>query len=260
MTVPLYLTLRRNWKDYSRILASQCQSRRHLKAQQAIQDQINTVRLALMNAHTVMDKALAQGIVNPTVTALTDAAFEAIQAAMHGSKDGGAGLVSNIVDAVASGRLSMDRAATLFTDPMIKKLQDLEKEYTVDLANAYIKGTDPSGILANLKIVDDMLQQVKNSANDATAAIAGLLPGTYVEGKGVYQGPGGGYIVGGNNNGLVGGLPQGATQPTASTGQSSGNLGNGWQQAGTLVNYGTVNVNGAHVDTTTALLNDLGVH
>ena len=176
------------------------------EAQQAIQDQINTIRLELIQAETVMKKATEQGIVKPIETAISEGNFAALKQLAQSMADKGASLVDGVVSALEAGRLKLSQAAQILPDTVIPKIQDVIASLQVDLAAALENGTDPSKIKANIAMILQLLAQLKQSAASSATAF-----GTYVEGLGYYQAPGVYTNVNpvGNRNASTGGSPVG---------------------------------------------------
>lgn len=118
---------------------------------------------------------------------ISDASLEQLQLLISGMEDGAAGLMDPIVSAVASGALSFEEALGLLSDAtgeevnaILEELQALEVALTVQLAEALLAGTDPSGIEANLAVIEQLLASLADRAVETAAVVKqGLSFGTF---------------------------------------------------------------------------------
>ena len=114
---------------------------------------------------------------------LTADDIDKITAAINGADDAGASMVNDVITSVEDGRLPLEKAAKLFTKPMIDALEvDLHNawaEYSKDL----LDGTDPTQAAENIKVILELLDQLGIKSNAAGTAVSTLGAGTITGGK-----------------------------------------------------------------------------
>jgi hypothetical protein len=203
---------------------------------QAMKDQAGDLSSQLADVSSQMSQLAAAGLLDAKAQAAWDAAMGNVakvavadlQAVLPKMKDFGVSLIGQIVDGVNSGTIDMQAALDtlngmvsaslgdlnktndLAVSDIITKLQDLEQQYTGQLAQAIISGnTDlESSLNAAIGSIDQMLQalsaQAQTTAQDIRAiADAALAAENAANGiKTAFGGGGGGGPSGGGLGGF----------------------------------------------------------
>ena len=111
------------------------------------------------------------------------------------------GAMATIQGIIAAGSDKLPETIGASVGDVMDVLKDLDKSLTVDLAQALINGTDPSGIEANLAVVADMLGDLQVQADATAKSIKGV---NAVTGQ-VIKPPSGGSSSGGSGDSRSGG-------------------------------------------------------
>lgn len=154
-----------------------------------IRENIAAVQRELGASQQIYDDAMNAGLIDTSVFQMP---LGKISQLLPQMKDGGLSMIDELVRGVADGSASLGGAmatiqgivaagsdklpetigASVFE--VIDVLKELDKSLTVDLAQALINGTDPSGIEANLAIVASMLGDLQAQADATAKSIKGV--------------------------------------------------------------------------------------
>lgn len=167
----------------------------------ASQDVIAAIMKEFVDAQAAFNKAagdtstlIAKGLASPeaidayneAMGIVTQIPVDQLTALLPQMSDFGVSLLDELSAGVADGSTTLDDALSvvngimaaslsdldatndLAVSDMVAKLQELEAQLTGDLADALVKGSDPSAIEANLSAIDQMLAAL-NSATDESA-------------------------------------------------------------------------------------------
>lgn len=147
---------------------------------------------AVQQQLAIAEQALATSDAAGLVESAFQIPLDKLPALMASMEDGGLSLVGKLVEGIASGATDIDGVMDVLAgviaagsdklpetigasvEDIIGALSDLEKQLTVDLANAFIAGTDPSGIEANLAAISAMLSDLEAQADATAKSIKGI--------------------------------------------------------------------------------------
>lgn len=208
----------------------------------ALQANIDAAQQQLGIAQQAMETAGQAGL----VASAFEVPLDKIAALLPQMKDGGLSLIDELVAGVAEGSTNLGGAMDAIqgiiaagsdklpetigasVDDVLGVLQDLEQSLTVDLAEAFLSGSDPSGIEANLKVVESLLGDLQAQADATAKTIKGLnaVSGQVVRPpQGEAWSPSRGSVAGG---GRSGGMSMGGGSATFNLNMPSGKLVGQW--------------------------------
>lgn len=134
---------------------------------------IQAATAELQASQQLYSGAVAAGIVKQTQQ-ISDKTVAQIQTMEKQMADGGASMMNDIAAAVESGTLSVANAVKLIPSSAIPALQTLEQQLTVQLAQAFLTGTDPGPIEKNIKAIEALLAGLGQSITQLGTFVQGL--------------------------------------------------------------------------------------
>ncbi len=212
--------------------------------------QIQAATAQIQADQQIFTIAAAQGLTTQTLKPLSAATVATLQSLEKTMTDGGASLLDTIVQQVEAGSVTLAQAATLLPKSVIPQLQTLEDQLTVQLAQAFLAGTDPTKIEANIKTIEALLKGLGGVAVAVAKQVNGIgdpNAGSISSQLSAYDKKYGVGSIGMNPDGSFAYLKSGAMMPNQATNLQSGNysvVGMGGSNPGNIINHVVVNVDG----------------
>lgn len=155
-------------------------------------------------AGTMLAKALREGWVDQiepmtqeTLDQILDMMDELDKTLPGRGLDIAESLLDDVVAGVFSGRVELEQALELIPRQLLDSLDEMKQALEIELAEALLTGAENAGLLEeHLKILIDLMDAVRGSAESAAVAV-----GTFVPGRGYYYSQGI-YTTGGQGSNL----------------------------------------------------------
>jgi phage-related protein len=128
------------------------------------------IQQEISNASIVFQTALDAGFIQP-IQKMNAETLQQLESLLQEVGDKGTSLIDSIVTAIEKGQISLQYAASIIPESMLPAIAEVLQSLKVDLAQALLDGTDPTGIQRNIEVIQALLKELGYTAEETASQL-----------------------------------------------------------------------------------------